>query len=251
MNNLPNPKEFNNMIKSLPSANDCRNKVSKTYDLEKIHNTFKKDIKKVDKKILHKKGNELVDYGFYITTPHPVGAKDLFGWSSKDQSETIHLVDKKGKVKTVAIRKSGEIKWKTFGSKKYCPYEINDEYVFLFSGMAEIVIMKMLGLSYVMLQSDGMVRHLPYELKSITSNKVIVILQDNDDSFKNIIPEIVDFFDSSEVIRIDFEEILGKDLKKGYDFRDFCNAVKDAKEVIALIENQIILKQEEVYARRS
>ncbi len=192
-----------------------------------------------------------MDYHFYLSTPYPAAAKDLFGWSPKDQSETIHLVDNEGKVKTIAIRRSGDIKWKTFGSKKYCPYDIKDDYVFLFSGMAELVIIKMLGLSYVMIQADGMVKHLPYELKSIAANKVIIILQDNDESFKNIVPEIVNFFDSSEVITIDFEEVLGRNLKKGYDFRDFCNEIKDAKKVMNLIENQIIYKQEKLYARES
>ena len=251
MNSLPNPKQFTTMKSSDLLANRDATKDTKNYDLEKIHNTFKRAIEKVDRRILVQKGNELVDYHFYLSTPYPAAAKDLFGWSPKDQSETIHLMDKEGKVRTVAIRRSGNIKWKTFGSKKYCPYDIKDDYIFLFSGMAELVIIKMLGLSYVMLQSDGMVKHLPLELKSMAANKVVVVLQDNDDSFKNIVPEIIDFFHSSEIIIIDFEELLGRSLKKGYDFRDFCNEVKDVTKVMNLIEKHIIYKQEKLYARKS
>jgi len=251
MNSLPNPKQFIAIKSSLSSAHRNMNKATKNYDLEKIHSTFKRAIKKVDRKILVQKGNELIDYCFYRGTPYPEDAKDLFGWSPKDQSETIHLLDKEGKVKTIAIRRSRDIKWKTFGSKKYCPYDIKDDYIFLFSGMAELVIMKMLGLSYVMLQSDGMVKHLPLELKSMAANKVIVVLQDNDESFKNIVSEIIDFFDSSEVIIIDFEDLLERSLKKGYDFRDFCNEIKDAKRVMMLIENEIISQQEEMHVRKS
>jgi len=100
-----------------------------------------------------------------------------------------------------------------------------------------------------MLQADGMTRHLPIELKDLCKEKTIIALQDNDDSFKKIVPTIREFFDQSEVLIIDFEKVLDRELKHGYDFRDFVNEIKDAPKVMQLIEEAIIRLQEVTYAR--
>jgi len=226
----------------------------KSYDLEAIHNRFTTDFSSANGCIIRKQSIELIDYDFFKSSPYQKRVQGLIGYSERDKSITIHLFDRET-VQTIAIRQSNDkngkpIKWKTLGSKKFIPYEINDEYIFLFSGMAEILIMEMLGLSYVMLQSDGMVRHLPLELKEQSKDKTIVVLQDNDDSFRTIVPKIESFFSESEILVIDFEKLLGRELDHGYDFRDFCNEIKDAKEVMDLLENEIIrLQQEAMYVR--
>jgi len=180
--------------------------------------------------------------------------KPYLGYSEKYKSLTISLLDDKGKVQTTAIRsvtdRDGKtVKWKTYGSKKFIPYRIEDNFVFLFSGMAEILLMDNFELSYIQLQADGMLRHLPEQLKDLCKSKTIVVLQDNDDSFKNIVPGIKSFFARSEVLVIDFEQVLNRQLKKGYDFRDFCNEIKEPKRIMQLIETEIIVLQDRSYER--
>lgn len=225
----------------------------KSYDLEAIHNRFITDLSRADRSIIRKQSNELISYDFFRSCAYPSQIKGLFGYSSKDESITIHLSDKE-QVQTIAIRRSKDrngkpVKWKTFGSKTFIPFEINDDFIFFFSGMAEILIMKMLGLSFVMLQADGMIRHLPIELKELCRDKTIIVLQDNDNSFRSIVSKIESFFNESEVLIIDFEKLLGRELNHGYDFRDFCNEIKDAKKVMDLIEEEIIRLQEAMYVR--
>ncbi len=226
-----------------------------SYDLEQIHGQFMEDRKRVDPEILIKEGNELIDYSFFKSCPYPTAAKSLFGYSSKDNSVTIHLQDKDGTIKAIAVRRSKDrdgnlIKWRTYGKKTFIPYEIHDDFIFLFSGMAELAIVKMLGLSYVMLQADGMTRHLPLELKDLCRDKTIVVLQDNDDSFKtNVTPAVKEFFSRSEVLIIDFEKVLGRELEHGYDFRDICNEIKSAHGVMIMIEEEIIRLQEAQHVR--
>jgi len=252
MSSLPDPKEFTGhkatYIASRPKESN------KSYDLQNIHNIFIEARGKIPVEVLVEQGNKLIDYNFYKTTPYPAAAKDLFGYSDKDQSFSIHLKDKDGSVKAIAVRssldKDGQpVKWKTYGSKKFIPYEIEDDFVFLFSGMGELVIMKMLGLSYVMLQADGMVRHIPLELEELCKEKTIIVLQDNDSSFRKIVPEIQRHFKRSEVLVIDFERVLDRELKHGYDFRDFCNEIKDAKQVMERLEIEIVCLQDKTHVR--
>ena len=248
MSNLPDPAQFKDHKASYTTARPRQREV--TYNLEAIHLQCREDLQQADRAIIRKQSNELISYPFFRSSPYPAAVKGLFGFSSEYNSITIHLKDQ-GEIRTVAVRKwvdgSGKPqKWKTYGSKKFIPYQVEDDFVFLFSGMAEIAIMKMLGLSYVMLQADGMVRHLPGELRDLCRDKTIVVLQDNDDSFKAIVPEIKRFFDRSEVLIIDFERVLDRELKHGYDFRDFCNEIKDAKKVMERIEEEIIQLQEAI-----
>lgn len=247
MSNLPDTKDFIGYKSSYTSS--IPQQSGRKYDLEEIHLRFKRGRDQVGDKVLIQKGNELINYDFYISTPLPVGAKDLFGYSIKDDSLTIHLIDEEDNVQTVVVRESRGVKWRTFGSKKFMPFEIKDDFIFLFSGMGEIVIMKMLGLSYIMVQADGMVKHLPKEIKDQAANRTVIVLQDNDESFRNIVPKIQEFFSQSEVLIMDFERILDRELDHGYDFRDFCNEIKDAPKVMNLIEEEIIKQQEVHYAR--
>ncbi len=252
MSSLPDPKGFTDHKTSYIAVRPQQSE--KSYDLQEIHNKFMEARDRVDEKILVKQGNELIDYKFYMSTPRSTAAKYLFGYSQRDNSFTIHLKDKDEVVQTIAIRSSidkegNSVKWKTLGSKKFIPYKIEDDFVFLFSGMAEIVIMEMLGLSYIGIQADGMARHLPEELKELTDGKTIVVLQDNDKSFREIVPKIKNFFKRSEVLVIDFERVLNRELSHGYDFRDFCNEIKDAKKVMERLEIEIICLQDKSHVR--
>ncbi len=254
MSKLPNPQDFNSHNLNYAAATPAQKPSSKGYNLENLHTTFKNSIKTIDEKILVKQGNELIDYKFYMSTPHPAAAKHLFGYSNRDDSFTIHLKDRSDVTQAVAVRESVDhkgdrVKWKTFGSKKFTPYNIEDDFIFFYSGMAEIAIMKMMGLSYIGIQSDSMVKHLPLELKALTAGKTIVVLQDNDESFRKIVPQIQGFFRGAKVLVLDFEMMLNRELKHGYDFRDFCNQTKDAKEVMNRLEIEIICLQDKSHVR--
>ena len=165
--------------------------------------------------------------------------KERLGYSTKYRSLTISLLDG-DEVKAVAIRKAGDVKWLTYGAKTFTPYRIKDEFVFFYSGMAEIILMEALNLSFIGLQSDSVLHHLPEELKELCRDKVVVILQDNDKSFKSMVPKIRKFFEHSDTIIIDFENLLDRKLPHGYDFRDFCNEIVEPKDILELLENEIM-----------
>ena len=238
MSSLPNPNEFTN-YKAKLSPVERSQTGSKGYDLVQMDKNFKVALKEVEAHIKRGLSNELISYSFWKSAPNYEIGK-YFGYSRKYNSLTVHLYNDAGEIETIAIRNADGTKWKTFGSKKFTPYTIKDDVIFVSSGMAEIVICDLLNLSFIGIQSDGMVQHLPQELKELARDKFIVILSDNDDSFKKIIPTIKEFFTQSQTIVIDFEKMMNQELPKGYDFRDFVNKIEDAQTVLAFIEREIM-----------
>ncbi len=267
MSNLPNPTACKHHVPTYMNEIITGTTTPMNYDLEAMHNQYIFD----KKSMLYKNKEDLLILGFnllndrlhqsiharnsdsreIIYQKHHLLNEELFddviGYSSKYKSLTMTLKDADGVIQTIVVRHATDrdgkqVKWKTYGSKKYTPYKIleDEDFVFIYSGMAELMLMELFGFSYVGLQSDSMVRHLPQELQQLTQEKVIVILQDNDDSFKNIIPAIEEFFIAShKVITIDFENMLGQKLAKGYDFRDFCNQIGDAEIVKNKLKEEI------------
>jgi hypothetical protein len=226
---------------------DCVNQQSQkpNYDLNKIHTEAisAKDLFEPEK--FHNIMTKLVNPQVFGSHNRREYCKQRLGYSTKYNSLTISLLDG-DKVKTVVIRKADDIKWKTYGTKTFVPHRIEDEFIFLYSGMAEIILMEALGLSYIGLQSDSVLHRLPIELKELCQDKVIVVLSDNDDSFKRMIPKLKNFFEYSDVVIIDFEILLDRKLQQGYDFRDFCNEIKYSKDILKLLENEIVRRIEDV-----
>ena len=239
MSNLPNPNQFkeHTPVYSVPQGK-ITNKPS--YDIKQIDKTFREALLKCESKHFNGLVGELFNGAFWNSCPNLNGGVGRFGYSPKDKSLTIHLNDENKKVQTIVIRKSGETKWKTYGSKRFIPHDIHDEFIFIYSGMAETIICERLGLSYIGLQSDGMVKHLPVNLKELARDKNIIVLADNDKTFKAIIPTIREFFSHSKTIVIDFEVVLKRELPHGYDFRDFVNEIGNADRVLTLLEENII-----------
>ena len=239
MNNLPNPNDFK-AHGAVLSATQRKVITKSEYDIKQIEKNFKQARMNCDNKHLDKLGNELINFCFYNTCPNKDAGVKYFQYSKQDDSLTVHLYDTDNEIQAIAVRNSNGIKWKTYGSKIFTPYKIHDEVIFIHSGMSEIIISELLGLSFIGLQSDGMVNHIPAETKELCRDKFIVILSDNDDSFKRIIPTIKIFFEYSNIIVIDFEVILKKELPKGYDFRDFCNEIQNAPKVLSMIEDEML-----------
>ena len=250
---LPDPKGFA-AHKTEYIAAHPKETATPSYNLKEKHRSFREDLFRADKATIRKQSNELVNYTFFKSCPYQDRIKGLFGYCRHYESVTVHLTDKEGNPIAIAVRswideKGKPQKWKTYGSKKYIPYKIEDDFIFLYSGMAETIIMEMLGLSYIGIQADGMAVHLPIELKDLCKDKTIIVLQDNDKSFRDMLPTIYSFFKRSEVLVIDFERVLDRELKHGYDFRDFCNEIKDAKEVMQRLEIEIICLQDKTHVR--
>jgi len=240
MSNLPNPSEFNNHITKFTPIERTETG-SKGYDLVQMDKSFKYALTTLEEQRKHELGNSLIGWSFWNSCPHKDASFKYFGYSRKYDSATVHLYNDDGEIQTIAIRNADGTKWKTFGSKKFTPYNIRDEVIFISSGMAEIIICDLLGLSYIGLQADGMVQHIPKELKLLARDKFIIILSDNDATFKKIIPTIKGFFEYSQTIVIDFSKILEMELSKGYDFRDFVNEIGDAPTVLQMLEEEIMI----------
>lgn len=273
MNNLPVPIECKQHTPQFLNEITLNAKHVNSYDLEAMHADFmvqKNEMMKQDKEEILIMGFNLIEDRLYqsvygrksgdgdiVFQKHHLLADplfdDLLGYSFRYQSLTMTIKDLSGAIQAIVIRhaqdkEGSQIKWKTYGSKRYIPYKIHadEDFVFLYSGMAELLLLELFEFSYIGLQSDSMVRHLTDELKVLSKDKVIVVLQDNDESFKSIVSEIEKSFSSSyKVITIDFEKVLWKELEKGYDFRDFCNEVGD----VAIVKEK--LREEIEYGFRS
>ena len=78
--------------------------------------------------------------------------------------------------------KSKEMKWQSFGSRKYIPYKIIDtsKPIHICFGMKEILLMELLQLNYLVFQSDTMVKHLTQAHIKLLQGKDVVIIPDND-----------------------------------------------------------------------
>lgn len=166
------------------------------------------------------------------------------GYSKKHQSLTISLIED-GIVKTIAIRHSYDengtlIKWKTYGSKSYIPYKIRDDFIVVAVGMAEFILLELMQISYILLQADSVFRHIPVEAIVQARGKNIIILKENDESFNKLIFELRRIFTDSNIFIIDFERVLEKKLKKGFDIRDLCHMIGDINIVEEKIEHELI-----------
>ncbi len=260
MNNLPDPTQFANHSAALTTVK--RSTPTKpSYDIDAMHKRFIADMDELREWFIREIPSaadpevnpttliyELINKEV-ITLKGVRAWKPYLGYSHKYKSLTVSILDDSGKVQAIAIRSSidrdgKEVKWKTYGSKTFIPYRLEDDFIFLFSGTGELLLMDNFDLSYIQLQADSMIDHLPEQLKDLCDGKTIVVLQDNDDSFKKIVPKIESFFTRSEVLIIDFEQVLNRQLSHGYDFRDFCNEVRDPVKVMQLLETEIIVKKE-------
>ena len=182
MSKLPNPKEFQEHKATLIPIERSQ-MPSKGYDLVPMDKSFKDALPSLNSQRKRELSNELISYEFWKSTPN-IAAKKYFGYSRKYDSLTVHLYNDDGEVQAITIRNADGTKWKTYGSKKFTPSKIRDEVIFITSGMAEIVIADIMGLSFIGLQADGMVQSLPLELKELARDKFIIILCDNDKSLR-------------------------------------------------------------------
>jgi len=219
-----------------------------SYNIEKLHKQFKQDGINTSTDILIPLSDELISKKLWssLEDRKSAGAKisKYLGYSSKDRSLTISLFNG-DKIECIAIRKSGNIKWKTLGSKTFIPSNLDDDFIFIASGMSEILLFEMLNFSYLLLQSDSVYKHLE-QFREPLKDKVLIVLQENDNSSKKLTANLKQMFSELEIVVIDFTKVLNRDLVKGYDFRDFCNEIENVTEIKRTIENEILKGLENV-----
>ena len=172
-------------------------------------------------------------------------ADRMIGFDTRNDSFTVSLLDG-DEVKTVAIRRAGDTKWKTYGSKRYTPFRIDERpVVYVVYGMKEILLLECAGWPYIGFQSDGMARR-PANVENIdlikekARGKVLALLLDNDTSCRETVGPLTVWFQDSVVVPVDFARLLSDvELQKGYDFFDFA-AWCGSMEVAAWMINDLI-----------
>jgi hypothetical protein len=178
-----------------------------------------------------------------LIKPHGIINRDLLagivGYDTYNNTLTVALHND-GRVVQIKRRKVKDIKWMGMKGSDgiFAPFRnTGKKYVFIASGMAEFLILQASGLDYITLQSDSVA--IPYDI----SDKIAVVFEDNDIANAAGIPEnlrdganpnVYNRFREkvttkikAKVIPIDFQNVLNRDLPKGYDLRDFVNENKD------------------------
>jgi hypothetical protein len=178
--------------------------------------------------------------------------KGLIGYDAINNTITV-AIKSDGRVVQIKRRKLGDKKW--VGMKgsdgAYCPHRLTGKNaVYIASGMAEYVLLHASGQDYIAMQSDSISLDEFY-----LSDKIAIIFEDND---KKPAPEgtayhLLDPIDNTmanhfklkvtqnikakKIIVIDFENVLDRNLPKGYDLRDFVNEYPN--EWSEMINNEI------------
>ncbi len=187
------------------------------------------------------------------------------GYDERNNTLAISLIDEYDNVVNIKRRKVGDIKWMGLkgGDGKFSPHRLTGKkFVYIASGIAEFLILNASELDYIVMQSDGRdINHL------IPRDVTAVVLEDNDkreiknqederykcfknpnqfNPFKKKVTEKI----KGEKIAIDFEKILDREVKAGYDLRDFVTEhTQDWLELIEKeVEKEIKLKQERARA---
>lgn len=255
MNNLPNIHDFKSFKMELNDSVNYSTIKTVEINLEAFYLKLKNSKEELKKKNLTLSNLEpnvleykLFELDFLRSMNKkfsPIFSKYL-GYSKKYNSLSISIFDELDRVKTIAIKtakdKEGNIvKWKSYGLKSFVPYKLNynDNFVFFAVGMAEYLLFELLEINYILLQSDSMYRYISNELIEKVKDKQIIIFKENDESFEKLIVKLQEIFFESNIFIVDFEKVLNKKLPKGYDFRDFCNEVKNFNAVEQLIEQEL------------
>lgn len=274
MSSLPNPKDFLNFKAELSKTIQF-DEVSTNYNLEEIYYSM------INNPIPSGYISKLIDLEILEHNPK---AKEILKrficYSKLDDSIVIVLKDKE-EIKTIAIHRTKDkennlIKWKTLGSKKYIQHKIKDDFVFIVYGMAEILLCELFDISYIAFQSDSITKNLQNhkqwneEIKPMIQDKYLILLLDNDISCRETINPIKEELESpSNAIIIEMIDLLQTkafltdttgivsneskkkwqeyrqgNLIKGYDFRDFCNDIKNPKTIEEIIKKTIKAKYE-------
>lgn len=272
MSSLPNPKDFINFKAELSKAIKFDD-VTTSYNIEEIYNSM------INNSIPSGYISKLFDLQILEHNPRTKEILKRFICYSKIDDSIVIVLKEKEEIKTIAINRTKDkdgniIKWKTYGSKKYIQYKIKDDFVFIVYGMAEIILCELFDVSYIAFQSDsityGLDNHNQWieEIKPMIQEKYLILLLDNDESCRKtikpikeqlatpenaIIIEMIDLLqtkafltDTTGIVSPEskkkWQEHHNEILIKGYDFKDFCNEVKNPQTIEEILKNTIKAK---------
>jgi hypothetical protein len=187
------------------------------------------------------KGIELDQYKQNIDSLYPLVYEEstnvALGYSREYKSLAVVLLEE-GKFQSISIRRNNNVdnketweKWKKYGTINYIPNKIkkDDKNVYIAFGMMEIVLFEVLGVSYMVFQSDAVAKEFNKstqvtDLVMKTLNKNIIIYCDNDESCKDAVTHLQTCFTNAKSLEVlHFEHVLAQELKKGYDLIDYVN----------------------------
>ena len=261
MTNLPNPKDFINFKAEL-SKTIKFDEVEQSYDLNEIYDSLK--LNSIPSGYISK----LIDLQILEHNPRAKEILKRFICYSKLDDSIAIVLKYKEEIKTIAINRAKDkdgnlIKWKTYGSKKYIQSNIKDDFVFIVFGMSEILLCELFNISYIAFQSDSIAYNLDNhnqwieELKPMIQDKYLILLLDNDESCRKTINPIKEqLAETGKLISIEMEDLevmqkaflyggtLKKEITKGFDFRDYCNEIKNPKMIEEILKNTIKAKYE-------
>lgn len=248
---LPNPDEVRAIIqskKALPQNS------TPSYDLQAIHERAMNDYNRTG-------FNGIVKAQFMeLINPHLWNGKEnslSMGWHSIYKSITFSLFDK-DELKAVVVRHSKDkegnvIKWRTYGSKTFTPSKIKsgDNVVFVAAGIGEYLLFELMDVSYIALQSDSVTSGITHSMIEQCKGKIIVYLQDNDDSGRKLATKLEEIFCESVFVVVDFENVQDQELKHGYDFKDFANWTAEKWQERGLLVIEQMVKREMNFKREA
>ena len=160
----------------------------------------------------------------------------FIGYDDKNDSLAINLIDDELKIRNIKVRQVRDIKWMGLkgGDGRFAPLRLTGKKtVLIASGIAEFMILHASESDYVVMQSDGIdINHLlPRAVTAVVieDNDKKDIINKEDEEFRcfknpsqfNPFKKKVTAKISGEKISINFEKMLDKELKSGYDLRDF------------------------------
>jgi hypothetical protein len=254
MSKLPNPDEVRAIIQSKKALPQSQ---TPSYDLQTTHDRVMHDYNRIGfTGVTKAQFMELIN-------PHLWNGKEnslRMGWHSIFQSITFSLFDK-DELKAVVVRHSKDkegnvIKYRTYGSKTFTPSKIKakDEVIFVASGIGEYLLFELMDVSYIAPQSDSVTSGITPSMIDQCKGKIIVYLQDNDESGRKLAVKLQEIFCESIFIVVDFNNVLADsmqwDVKANYDYRDFCNEMSKRYGELALKAiGQMISKEIREYKR--
>ena len=264
------------MSNDLPNTNDFKN-----FKLKLIKENRYKDIPKVDVlKYFNSIKNNKIPKGF-IGKLFPIDIltskeenqsilKKYFKFDTYHNSLVICLYDENNQIITTAIHRANNsldtkgnvIKYKSYGSKHHISYNIKDNFVFIVYGMLDIVLMELLGYSYIGFQMDSTAKDLKNneqwknKILPKLKNKYVILLIDNDYNFsclktvraiKRVLKDIATVIPLTmyKLNIMNLFEYGGTDkriLSAGYDIRDFVNEIQNPLNLEHIITELIKIK---------
>jgi len=156
------------------------------------------------------------------------GLRELYPFIN-DATPFLHLLGYSGYHDTLTFempdlsinRRTQKGKWvATSGNKRnYIPYRIDDSspYVYLYSGMAEIIACEAMGINYIGLQMDSSDKFINKEITAAMKDKTLIVIEENDESSQRLSQRLRCLFMDVKILKI------GANKSYGYDLRDFVN----------------------------